>query len=118
MERLKNWGRKIRSRNVVKNQIQEGKKYMAMTDLEADAKARKLNEDLKGIMRQKKDKTVVKQVIDQTLAKIDVNWRIKLEAQFEHDYPGRKSIWRGNPTGLFKQWLKSKDLFDKYFKEG
>lgn len=124
MERIKNWGRKIRERQLQKAIDQD----LGITEIETpeDRFRHFLTEEksIKDTIRitkaidklvKAKDKTVVKQVIDKSLDKININFEVKLEAQFEKDYPGRKAIWRGNPTGLFKKWLQEHDQFDNYF---
>lgn len=124
MERIKNWGRKIRERQLQKAIDQD----LGITEIETpeDRFRHFLTEEksIKDTIRitkaidklvKAKDKTIVKQVIDKSLDKININFEVKLEAQFEKDYPGRKAIWRGNPTGLFKKWLQEHDQFDNYF---
>lgn len=53
--------------------------------------------------------------IDKELNDADIDFKLKLEIQFERDYIGTKAVFKGNPTGLFKQWLKHKNLYNKYF---
>lgn len=138
MERIKNWARKIRNHNFVKNQIREHDSFETPEDrfrefLTEDKKVKKtiriikaidkiidnvdekseieINKDLQSIFRKHENKIV----IDKALDKIDINFEVKLEAQFEKDFPGRKAIWKGNVTGLFKKWLQEHNQFDNYF---
>ncbi len=111
MGKIKIWKRKIRDRHFVRNQIREHdtfetpenrfRDFLTETDKKAIDKARELNE-----------------IVDKSLNDVkEINWKVKLEAQFEHDYPSRKAIWHGNPTGLFKAWLTEKGQYDAYFEE-
>lgn len=110
MERIKNWARKIRDRNFVENQIREHDSFETPED--------RFRDFLTGIDKKAlKKSTVVKKILDIELAKIDIDQNVKLEAQFEKDYPGRKAIWHGRITGLFKIWLKEHKLFDKYLEK-
>lgn len=122
MERIKNWARKIRDHQVINKEIQEHDSFETPEDRFRNflTKEKSIKDTIrvtKVIDRliAKKDKTVVKQIIDKSLDKIDINFEIKLEAQFEKDYPGRKAIWKGNPTGLFKKWLIEHSLHEDYF---
>ncbi len=122
MERIKNLGRKIRDRQFVKRKIQEHDSFETpedrfrnfLTDGKLAKDSIKIKNEINELLK-KEGKTVVKQVIDKSLQKIDINFKIKLEAQFEKDYPGRKAICKGKTTGLFKKWLKEHNQFNNYF---
>lgn len=141
MERIKNWARKIRDRHpklqkggiVSKEFAQKIKPNQDniipledrfrnfLTNEKAIEDTLRVTKTIDKILTKNKsistkgETTVVKQIIDKSLRNININFEIKLEAQFEKDYPGRKAIWKGKPTGLFKKWLQEHNLFDNYF---
>ena len=70
------------------------------------------------IFNENGSKKVIRCVENPLLDVFGLNNAQKLEFLFEKDYSKSKALIKGEPTILFRAWLKRKNFHDTYFKHG